>query len=365
MTTKKKVIKSYKGFHKDMTCRGFQYEEGKEYTTDKEISLCHEGFHACKNPIDCLNYYEPNHSVYHEVEQSGQTLSSRFDHPDTKTVSSKIKIGKRLSMVEFAKAVMDYTKSKIKHKNDYIKDYGFYKTAEQCANIKTSSSHSYMHTLGDKSTCIVDGLQDIARNSGHYGASISLNKNNTSCNEGRFGAAIAIEHESIACTTGIYSASVNTGNNGISTSTNSCSISSVTGDYSYSECDGDFSISAVTSNYSSSNASGVQSISAVSGDDSMSSASGLGSVAVTTGNSSHVIAKHETSVAIVWGPNGVAKGVKGSRLVLTEWEFTGVEIFNLIGSKMIRIDGKRYKEDTWYMLENGKVVESKFDIDNE
>ena len=28
-------IKSYKGFNEDMTCRGFQYEEGKEYETDK------------------------------------------------------------------------------------------------------------------------------------------------------------------------------------------------------------------------------------------------------------------------------------------------------------------------------------------
>lgn len=26
------VMKTYKGFNKDMTCRGFQYKEGKEYT---------------------------------------------------------------------------------------------------------------------------------------------------------------------------------------------------------------------------------------------------------------------------------------------------------------------------------------------
>ncbi len=30
-------MKAYKGFNKDMTCRGFQYEEGKEYEQDGKI----------------------------------------------------------------------------------------------------------------------------------------------------------------------------------------------------------------------------------------------------------------------------------------------------------------------------------------
>ena len=33
-------MKAYKGFNKDMTCRGFQYKEGGNYETDKEQS-CH------------------------------------------------------------------------------------------------------------------------------------------------------------------------------------------------------------------------------------------------------------------------------------------------------------------------------------
>lgn len=63
------IIKSYKGFNKDMTCRGFQYEEGKEYE-EPSVEICDHGFHACEYPLDCLGYYSPNKSVYHEVKQS-------------------------------------------------------------------------------------------------------------------------------------------------------------------------------------------------------------------------------------------------------------------------------------------------------
>lgn len=47
----KKVIKSYKAFDKNMQCRGFQYEVGKEYEMDGEIKCCDRGFHACKSPM--------------------------------------------------------------------------------------------------------------------------------------------------------------------------------------------------------------------------------------------------------------------------------------------------------------------------
>lgn len=64
-------IKAFKGFMPDMTCRGFQYEEGKEYETDR-AKLCEAGFHACEHPLDCFGYYEPGvGSVYHEVELDG------------------------------------------------------------------------------------------------------------------------------------------------------------------------------------------------------------------------------------------------------------------------------------------------------
>ena len=73
----KKVIKSYKGFNKDMTCRGKQYEEGKEYEEER-AEACDCGMHACEYPLDCFGYYSPSESVYHVVEQSGE-ISRRND----------------------------------------------------------------------------------------------------------------------------------------------------------------------------------------------------------------------------------------------------------------------------------------------
>ena len=105
------VIKSYKGFNKDMTCcpgsKPFQYEEGKEYE-ESSAQACDHGFHACERPLDVFAYYPPSTSVYHEVEQSGEI--SRNDD-DSKVASSKIKIGARLDIAGLVKAQIEYTKS--------------------------------------------------------------------------------------------------------------------------------------------------------------------------------------------------------------------------------------------------------------
>lgn len=97
---------AYKGFDKDLKCRGFQYEIGKEYETDEAV-LCESGFHACEDPIDCFGYYSPGQSVYHkvEIEDNGQR-----NDDDTKVVGKKIKIGARLSVSEICKLHFDFVK---------------------------------------------------------------------------------------------------------------------------------------------------------------------------------------------------------------------------------------------------------------
>ena len=106
------VIKSYKGFNRDMTCNpegtSFQYEEGREYEEDN-AEVCECGFHACEMPLDVFSYYSPGTSVYHEVEQSGK-ISRKED--DSKVASTKIKIGARLDIAGLVKAQIEYVKKR-------------------------------------------------------------------------------------------------------------------------------------------------------------------------------------------------------------------------------------------------------------
>ena len=104
------VIKAYKGFNPDMTCRGKRYEEGKDYEEER-AEACECGMHACEYPLDCFSYYAPGNSVYHEVIQSGEI--SRSDE-DSKIASTKMHIGARLDIAGLVKAAVNFTKSNVK-----------------------------------------------------------------------------------------------------------------------------------------------------------------------------------------------------------------------------------------------------------
>ena len=100
-------MKAFKGFNRDMTCRGFQYKEGETFETDK-AELCSTGFHACERPLDVFNYYSPSESVYHEVELDKVSDERRND--DTKVVAKKIKVGARLSIRDLVNAQIEFVK---------------------------------------------------------------------------------------------------------------------------------------------------------------------------------------------------------------------------------------------------------------
>ena len=305
-----KVIKSYKGFNKDMTCRGFQYEEGKEYE-EETADACHSGFHACEYPLDCLGYYSPNESVYHEVEQNGE-----FDRgeDDSKVASTKIKIGARLDISGLVKAAIDFTMSRVKKEAESDEDYG------------ASSA------------------------TGNCGASSAT---------GNCGASSA---------TGDYGASSATGNCGASSATGYKGASSATGNCGASSATGDCGASSATGYKGASSATGYKGASSATGDYGASSATGNCGASSATGYKGASSANDSESVAVAWGYKGKAMGVIGSHIVLAEWKYIGSkeddrydraeqEAWEFVGAKMFRVDGEKVKPDTWYRLENGELVE--------
>nr|DAF77409.1 MAG TPA: hypothetical protein [Caudoviricetes sp.] len=101
---KEKII-AYKGFNKDLTCRGFQYEVGKEYIEEK-VSICNSGFHACENPFDVLDFYgDALNDRFCKVEQSGL-----IEKNDKKQVSSKIKVVAEIGFAGLFKAGVEWIK---------------------------------------------------------------------------------------------------------------------------------------------------------------------------------------------------------------------------------------------------------------
>lgn len=86
-------MKCYKGFDKDLKCRGFQYEIGETYETEK-ADICHEGFHACENPLDVLRHYSPVDSRFCEVDLDANEQKEK----DSKRVGKKIRVGAEIGL---------------------------------------------------------------------------------------------------------------------------------------------------------------------------------------------------------------------------------------------------------------------------
>ena len=107
METTDRPIIAYKAFDKDMKCRGFQYEVGKEYEMDDNIKCCERGFHACENPLEVWDYYDMLTSRFAEVMQSG-----RIDRENgrTKVCSSKIKIKAELKLADIINIGVEWLK---------------------------------------------------------------------------------------------------------------------------------------------------------------------------------------------------------------------------------------------------------------
>ena len=147
-------MKAYKGFDKDLKCRGFQYEIGKEYEEPK-ADLCACGFHACENPIDVFGYYHPADSRYCEVEISD---ISPEKSSDSKKCGKKIHIGAEIGIKGIVEAFIKFTMDKADWKN---------------AKESNTGNQSVATNTGDQSAATNTGYQSAATNTGYQSAAIN------------------------------------------------------------------------------------------------------------------------------------------------------------------------------------------------
>ncbi|KMO85676.1 hypothetical protein AB840_12115 [Megasphaera cerevisiae DSM 20462] len=100
-------MKGYKGFDKDLKCRGLQYEVGKT-VAEENAKLCDCGLHFCEQPIDVFRYYAPGHnSRYAEVAAKDV---SKETEDDSKRVAKSITVKAEVGIVGLVKAQIEYVK---------------------------------------------------------------------------------------------------------------------------------------------------------------------------------------------------------------------------------------------------------------
>ena len=172
----------YKGFDKDLKCRGYQYEEGKEYVHEGEVKACEGGFHACENPFDVFDFYAPNEfHRFCEVEGSGKE-----DKQDKKSSFEKIKIVAEIGLGGLIKAGVKLCLDRVKW-TDESSATGYKSGASatgDCSGASATGNYSGASATGDKSGASATGNCSGASATG-YKSGASAGKGSVALSVGR------------------------------------------------------------------------------------------------------------------------------------------------------------------------------------
>ena len=324
MKGESKTITAYKGFDKDLKCRGFQYEIGKEYelSNGEPVSVCSNGFHACESPLEVLDYYfmdgHANLSRFCEVEQSGE-FSKEVD--STKVASSKIKIKKEITFADLIELGVEWLKEKTSN------DRG-----GNSAKIASSGNNSQICSSGDSSKICSSGNCAQICSSGD------------SSKIGSSGSFAQIASSGYSAQIGSSGGCAQIASSGYSAKIGSLGDSAKIASSGYSAQIGS------SGNYAQIASSGNYAQIASSGDTAQ-----IGS----SGDYAQINSTGEDSVIMCAGHNSRAKAKKGSWITLAEWYID--EETKQMKPKYVKaeyVDGERIKEDTWYKLVDGEFIEA-------
>ncbi|ELR9041020.1 hypothetical protein QQ079_004381 [Salmonella enterica] len=314
-----KEIVTFKGFNKDLKCRGFQFAIGETFHHDGKVEACGSGFHACECPFDVFSYYPPAESRYAETISFGITDSE--EGGDTKIASSSITIKDELTLPQFIQRGIEWIWSKID------------KSLEQqimCGNRSAATN------TGNRSAATNTGNRSAATNTGYQSAATNTGDRSAATNTGNRSAATNTGDWSAATNTGYQSAATNTGNRSAATNT------------------GDWSAATNTGDRSAATNTGYQSAATNTGYQSAATNTGYQSAATNTGDRSAAEVSGSQSVAASLGIEGKARASEGGAIVLCYRDEDG-ELIHIRASK---VGENGIMPNTWYQLDkDGEFVE--------
>ncbi|HAD8908443.1 TPA_asm: hypothetical protein G1343_07760 [Salmonella enterica] len=231
-----KEIVTFKGFNKDLKCRGFQFAIGETFHHDGKVEACGSGFHACECPFDVFSYYPPAESRYAETISFGITDSE--EGGDTKIASSSITIKDELTLPQFIQRGIEWIWSKIDKSLEQQIMCGSWSAATNTGNRSAATN------TGNRSAATNTGYQSAATNTGSWSAATNTGNRSAATNTGNRSAATNTGNRSAATNTGYQSAATNTGYQSAATNTGDRSAATNTGDCSAAEVSGSQSVAA-------------------------------------------------------------------------------------------------------------------------
>ena len=211
-------MKLYKGFDKDLKCRDYRFEVGKEYEEEK-ADICNCGFHACENPLDAFGYYPPADSRYCEVDLDVNDQKS----DDSKRVGKHIKINAEIGLPGLIKAGVEYIKDQVDWEHAKVSNTGNWSAATNTGNQSAATN------TGDRSAATNTGNRSAATNTGNQSAATNTGDRSAATNTGDQSAATNTGYQSAATNTGDRSAATNTGDQSAATVTGKESVAMAVG----------------------------------------------------------------------------------------------------------------------------------------
>ena len=173
------VVKGFKVFNHDWTCRDKQYTCPGVFEEDVTPSVCNRGMHFCKRAYDCFNYYSfnPENKVA-EVIALGEV-----DSDGTKSCTNKIQIVREIPWAELLEIV------NVGKACSGLRNSGNYNSGNcNSGNCNSGNYNSGNYNSGNRNS---GNRNSGNRNSGDYnsgdcnsGNRNSGNRNSGDCNSG-------------------------------------------------------------------------------------------------------------------------------------------------------------------------------------